>query len=112
MRSLYGNYVKECVGWEIIEDEFSFVTYQKMENEIRIIDMYVSPEKRTRNIWNELYNKVEKVAQLLNCDTISAVINKQIPESSQNRTCHICKKVGMSSIYEDEFFIIYRRGLK
>jgi hypothetical protein len=112
MLSLYGKYVKECVDWEIIEDEFSFVTYQKLEDEIRIIDMFVSPEKRNNSIWNELYNKVEKVAQLLNCGKISAVINKQIPINNQKRTIHICKKVGMSSSYEDEFFIIYSRGLK
>jgi hypothetical protein len=116
MGSLYAEFVKEIVGWETLEDENSFVTYefQKVGNlhNLKIIEMFISKEARGKAKWEDLVDKIEKVAKEAGCKTMSAQISKSTSEFTQQRTAHLCRMNGMEKTYEDIYQIIYSRGLK
>jgi hypothetical protein len=114
--SLYSEFVKETVGWETLEDETSFVTYeiQKVGSVscIKIIEMYVTPLARGKDKWNELADKVEEIGRQNKCKTISAQISKNTSEFTQQRTAHICRLFGMQQTYEDVYQIVFSRGIR
>jgi hypothetical protein len=114
--SLYAKFVKETVGWDTLEDENSFVTYEfqkvgKLHN-LKVIEMFITSEARGRSKWADLMDRVEKVAKEAGCLTISAQISKSTSEFTQQRTAHLCRLNGMEKTYEDIYQIIYSRGLK
>jgi len=116
MKSLYAEFVKETVGWETLEDEESFATYEFQKigpvSCLKIIEMYVAPRARGKNKWRELSDKIEEIARAEECKTISAQISKSTSEFTQQRTAHLCRLFGMSLTYEDVFQIIYSRSVK
>jgi hypothetical protein len=116
MSSLYAQFVKETVGWETVEDENSFATYEIQRvgpvSCLKIIEMYVAPQARGRDKWFDISSNLEKIAMQENCKTISAQISKSTSEFTQQRTAHICRLFGMSLTYEDIYQIIYSRDVK
>jgi len=114
--SLYADFVKETVGWETLEDETSFVTYEIQKigpvSCVKIIEMYVVPEARGKDKWNELAFKIEEIGRANNCKTISAQISKSTSEFTQQRTAHLCRLFGMQHSYEDVYQIVYSRGIR
>lgn len=114
--SLYAEYVKESVNWDTLEDDDSFITYEFQSigpvRCMKIIETYVRPEARGKNKALELVAKVEEEAKRRECKYISAVISKNYSPESQERTAHICKKLGMEKQYEDIYHIIYRREVR
>jgi len=114
--SLYADFVKETVGWETLEDEDSFVTYELQKvgsvSCIKIIEMYVAKHARGKDTWNSLADKIEEIGRQNNCKTISAQISKSTSEFTQQRTAHLCRLFGMQHSYEDIYQIIYSRGIR
>jgi len=114
--SLYADFVKETVGWETLEDEDSFVTYELQKvgsvSCIKIIEMYVAKHARGKDKWNSLADKIEEIGRQNNCKTISAQISKSTSEFTQQRTAHLCRLFGMQHSYEDIYQIIYSRGIR
>lgn len=116
MSSLYAQFVKETVGWETLEDEESFATYEIQKvgpiSCLKIIEMFVVPEARGNNKWNDLSDKLEEIARAEKCKKISAQISKSTSEFTQQRTAHLCRLFGMGLSYEDVYSIIYSRDVK
>ena len=116
MSSLYAQFVKETVGWETLEDENSFATYEIQKvgpvSCLKIIEMFVAPHSRGNDKWRELSNKMEEIAKSEKCKTISAQISKSTSEFTQQRTAHLCRLFGMSLTYEDVYQIIYSRSVR
>jgi hypothetical protein len=116
MSSLYAQFVKETVGWETIEDENSFATYEIQRvgpvSCLKIIDMFVAPQARGKDKWIDLSSKLEDIARQEKCKTISAQISKSTSEFTQQRTAHLCRLSGMSLTYEDIYQIIYSREVR
>lgn len=114
--SLYADFVKETVGWETLEDEDSFVTYELQKvgsvSCIKIIEMYVAKHARGKDKWNSLADKIEEIGRQNKCKTISAQISKSTSEFTQQRTAHLCRLFGMQHSYEDIYQIIYSRGIR
>lgn len=114
--SLYAKFVRETVGWETLEDENSFVTYEFQNvrglSNLKVIEMYVTPEARGKAKWQDLMKKIEQVARNVGCKTISAQISKSTSEFTQQRTAHLCQLFGMQKSYEDVYQIIYSRGIR
>ena len=74
--SLYKQYMRER-GVGIIEDEYSFCTYEEIESPIEpgmrmmyIMDIYVVPEKRETNRGKEMSTEVAKIAHSKGLDYI------------------------------------------
>lgn len=116
MESLYAKFVKETVGWETLEDENSFVTYEFQKvgglHNLKVIEMFITKEARGKAKWEDLMDKVEQIAKDNGCKTISAQISKSTSEFTQQRTAHLCRLNRMQKTYEDVYQIIYSRGLK
>jgi hypothetical protein len=116
MSSLYAQFVKETVGWDTLEDEDSFVTYEIQRvgsiSCLKVIEMYTLPSKRGLSKWNSLMVEVENIARKEECKTISAQISKNTTEFTQQRTAHLCRLFGMEKTYEDIYQIVYSRGIR
>jgi hypothetical protein len=116
MSSLYAQFVKETVGWQTLEDEDSFATYEIQKvgpvSCLKIIEMYVIPQARGKDKWFKISSSLEKIARQENCKTISAQISKSTSEFTQQRTAHLCRLFSMELTYEDIYQIIYSRDVK
>lgn len=115
MRSMYAEFVQEILGFETLEDEDSFVTYeiQKAGNIfcLKVINMYIDKKSRGKNKSVELLDKIKKIAHSHKCNNMSAQVNKMTNEFIQQRTTHICRLYGMEKTYEDEQIIIFSRSI-
>lgn len=116
MNSLYAQFVKETVGWETLEDETSFATYEIQKigpvSCLKIIEMYVKPDSRGKDKWFSICGELEKIARQEECKKISAQISKSTSEFTQQRTAHLCRLFSMELTYEDIYQIIYSRDVK
>lgn len=116
MSSLYAMFVKETVGWETLEDEDSFATYEIQEigpvKCLKVIEMYIKPSARGKSKWRDLMDRIEIEARNTKCKYIAAQISKNTSEFTQQRTAHLCRLYGMEHCYEDMFQIVYRRGVR
>lgn len=116
MQSLYAKFVKETVGWETLEDDNSFVTYeiQKIHGvcNLKVIEMFIAKEARGKAKWEVLMDKIEQIAKDNECKSISAQISKSTSEFTQQRTAHLCRLNGMQKTYEDVYQIVYSRGIR
>ena len=69
--SLYGDYIKERIGREIIEDDKGFVTYcfpAEHNNEVvYLVDMYVVPEARGDNYCSVYADKIAEIGKDNGC---------------------------------------------
>ena len=70
--SLYGDYVKEREGREIIEKEWGFATYKFVKDRgetesCYIIDIYVKPKNRTNGFAKNLLKEINDIAKQSDC---------------------------------------------
>lgn len=64
MKSLYGQYILEREGFEIIENEHGFATFKIFENgECYLRDIFVLKEKRRGHLALDLSGQVEEIAK-------------------------------------------------
>lgn len=59
--SLYGDYIKERLGKEIIEDENGFATYYFVNDSTYIENIYVIPEARKLGIASKYADKIAEI---------------------------------------------------
>jgi len=68
MPSLYGQYIKEREGVDILEDEYGFITFKFIDNETcYIVDVFVVEEMRRNNVASKYAKKVEDIAKERGC---------------------------------------------
>ncbi len=65
--SLYGDYIKEREGFDLIETDRSFATYKIRDGECFIGHMYVAPEYRKQGLARSLTEKLLAVAKEKEC---------------------------------------------
>ena len=65
--SLYGEYIKERENKHIIENEYSFVTFEIKKPYIYLGDMYIKPEYRGEKESHKLADKVAEVGKESGC---------------------------------------------
>lgn len=76
--SLYGEYIKERLGREIIETEHGFASYVicgENQNECYIIDIYTSPEFRKQGAASTLADLITEKAKELGCTILSGSVD-------------------------------------
>ena len=115
MKTLYAKFIKETLGWDCLEDEDSFVSYEIQEKEnkkcLKICEMFIDKKSRGKNKSKYLLEKLEEIALNNNCNYIAAQISQESSEFIKQRSIHICRLFGMSLLYEDSMVILYNRGL-
>lgn len=58
MKSLYGQYIKERQGTEIIEDSRGFCTYFYINDGVYLQDIYVAPSHRHEKVASQYADKI------------------------------------------------------
>lgn len=61
--SLYGDYIKERLNKEIVEDERGFATYYYLADGVYIEDLFVAPDHRHENIASDYADRIAKLAK-------------------------------------------------
>ncbi len=61
--SMWANYQKEVWGFETLENEKGFVSYQVLEDAIFITDIYVEPDFRRSGIAWEFADEIAEMAR-------------------------------------------------
>lgn len=115
MSSLYGKFVKETLGWSILEDDNSFVTYEVLQvgtiKSLKIMEMFIDVPFRGRDKSKHLLEILEATARSSSCNQISAQVSMTSSEFIKQRTEHICRLFGMQKVYEDQIMIVFSRSL-
>lgn len=112
---MYAKFVKETMGWETIEDENSFLTYEIIQagniKSLKIMEAYVDVPARGKDKSKELLDKAYEIAKKEGCNIFSAQINPLASEFIKQRTTHICRLFGMNISYEDNNMIVLSRSI-
>ena len=74
MPSLYAQYIKEREDIETIEDEFGFITYKVVGEELLIKEIYVVPEHRMSFATVKLAREITDIAKIFNCKYLSCTV--------------------------------------
>jgi len=72
--SLYGKYIKEREGFEIIEDECGFATYVINGDECYLRDIYVLPEHRKTKVASSYSKIIEEIAKDKGCKFLTGTV--------------------------------------
>ncbi len=76
--SLYGDYIKETFGKDIVEDNEGFVSFSIVNDECYVEDVYVIPEARLKGKTDVLMAKVVSIAKEKGCKYLTTTINPGI----------------------------------
>lgn len=69
--SLYGQYIKERLGKEILEcADKGFATYSFKDNSCYIEDIYVCPDNRHEHIASHMTNSIAEIAKNKGCTSL------------------------------------------
>jgi len=79
---MYGDYIKEKLGDEIIENNFGFITYRYLNVEqCYIVDIYVKPQYREGRVATDLANLVLEEAKNFGCKELLGTV---VPSSKDS----------------------------
>jgi len=110
--SLYGDYIKEHHGDEIIETEHGFATYRYLDANgpaVYIVDIYVIPELRQSHCASKLADEVAMKAMQVGC---KKMIGSVVP-SAKNSTASlkVLLGYGMRLKSSSDNLIIFEKDL-
>lgn len=103
-KSLYGQYIEEREGKNIIESEYGFITLQNLEKTCYLIDIYVVPEKRKTGEARRLGQLAEKCARDSGYTSVITTVVPTAPYCTENIRMLINDKW---TVYHSENNIIY-----
>lgn len=111
--SMYGNYIKERLGDEIVETEKGFATYRFVELNsvpaVYLVDIYVNPDFRKENVASDLADVVVKMALRVGCKLLIGTI---VP-SSKNSTVSlkVLLGYGMTLFSASNDLIVFKKEI-
>jgi ribosomal protein S18 acetylase RimI-like enzyme len=73
--SLFGEYIQETQGREIIEVDYGFATYIITGTQVYIEDIYIRPEFRKSAYASKLADKVKERAMAQGCTDMVGTVN-------------------------------------
>lgn len=73
--SLFGDYILETRGKNILENDGGFATYSFHENECYIEDVYIVPEERNNGHLLEMLEEMKVIARAHECKSLITTIN-------------------------------------
>lgn len=83
--SLYGEYIKEYAGREMLETENGFATYSFFDGGIcYIVDIYVVPEKRNAKVASDLAFEIEQIAKDKGCTVLLGSVDTNSKNPTQS----------------------------
>lgn len=73
--SLYGDYIREREGFEIVESEHGFATYLISGEECYIRDIYVTPEGRKSGLASQMADEISVIAKEKGCTYLLGTVS-------------------------------------
>lgn len=108
--SLYGDYVKERLGDEIVEDSIGFASYRFLdEKTCYLIDLYVSPESRMRGVASDKADIIVEIAKSKGCTKLVMSIVPSAKGSTQSLKAALAYGMILDSCSND--FILLKKEI-
>lgn len=77
--SMYGDYVRERIGDEIMESHRGFATYRFIQdgetNAVYIVDIYITPDFRKAKMASELADEICSIARSKGCSRVIGTVS-------------------------------------
>lgn len=106
MKSLYGMYIAEREGKEIIESEKGFATYKIFNNgECYLQDLYVVPEFRKAHIATEMTDQVVAIARERGCNRLVGSVCFDAANPTANMNVFLKYGMQLASIHGNMIFL-------
>lgn len=112
MNSFYGQYIKELIGREILEDSHGFATYEIVDAGYGcyITDIFVAPKSRNQDIGLNYVNKIYEIAKESGCKYL---LGTCIPTNNKStRSTAAMIKWGFEVHSSEDNKIWFRKGIK
>lgn len=109
MLSLYGRYLKETFGKEIVEDSDGFATFSIVKNECYIETVYVIPESRQKGKAKIYADLISDIAKTRQCKYLTTTINPGI--STVERSMQVILSYGFKFHSCDSQKIVFMKEL-
>lgn len=77
MASLYARYIKEREGFEIVENDLGFATYQIDGSRCYIRDIYVAKAAREMNLASKMADEIAIIAKAQGCNQLMGTVCPQ-----------------------------------
>lgn len=107
--SLYADYIKERQDFECLENEYSFITYKKIDDFMFIEDLYIKPEARRKGEGFELGKKVEDIAKKLGCKALVTTVDTST--NNWEASLQGIFKFGFNLVNEDKTCLYFNKEL-
>jgi GNAT superfamily N-acetyltransferase len=104
MTSLYGQYILEKEGTQILEKDYGYITYKIIEKEIHIFDLFIVKEERNKNLGFILCKELESVAKECGCNYAMATIAMGTKGQTEALKFHL--KYGLQLISASKDYIV------
>lgn len=105
--SLYGEYIKERLGHDIIEHQDGFVTFNISEDVCIIEEIYVRPEARGKRLGTDLANLVFKKAKEHGCKIVVGRVFMGAKNATDALKAHLSYGMKLHSL-EKDFIVIFK----
>jgi len=108
--TLYAKYIKEREGFEVLENEFCFLTYVINQKECFIGHFYTDESCRGQGKARELVESLSEVAAYNECELISASID--LRDKGASKTMQAALRVGFEIAKAECGVIVIVKHLK
>lgn len=107
---MYGDYVKERLGDEILETSSGFATYRYTdENTVYLIDLYVMRDFRNMGVAADLADRVCEIARVKGC---TRMIGSVVPSSRGSAdSMRVLLAYGMVPESSGVDYVIFKKGI-
>lgn len=109
--SMYGDYVRERLGDEILESDQGFVTYRYLNEgkTVYVVDLYVAPQFRKSQYGQTLTDAVIKIAKEKGCTEMIGTVSPAATNATYSMKVLIA--YGMELKTSNEMVIVFRKDI-
>ena len=107
--SLYGDYIKEREGKEIVESGHGFASYKIIGQECHVGDVYIKPEFRKAGIASDFGDEIVKRAREAGCNFLIATVAPSLKGATISLISQLAYGFELHSAHED--FIILKKEI-
>ena len=99
--SLYKNYLECSTESHMVEDDNWFFVYRVIGNDFHIRDLYIEPQARTQQIRDYIWNLIQEVAKVWECDKMRGKVYNTNPRNETLKRFY-CRKYNFKHDKEND----------
>lgn len=108
--SLYAQYIQEREGFEIVETEYGFATYQISNEVCYIRDLFVSKVSRGRHVASDMADKICSIAKDNNCSELLGSVHPDAKGATDSLKVLLAYGFSLKGIQNG--LLIFTKGIK